>query len=77
MNCDTLLMAKERFGLVREGYCRDPTMLQHIVGLVIVGPSYLLKVDEANIGEEIGFAKSMLVLDNKSCIIARGEHRVD
>jgi hypothetical protein len=68
MNCDTMLMAKERSSLVRERYCRDPTVLRYIVGSVIVGPSYLLKVDEADIGEEIGFAKSMLVLNNKSCM---------
>lgn len=66
MNCDTLLTAKERFGLVVERYCREPTLLRYSVGSVIVEPSNLLNVDDADIGEEIGFASNILIFDSGS-----------
>jgi hypothetical protein len=35
---------------------------------VIVLPSYLLNVDDEDIGEDIGFANIILVLDSRSCM---------
>jgi hypothetical protein len=66
INCDTLLTAKAKFGLVVERYCREPALLRYSVGSLIVEPSNLLNVDDADIGEEISFTSNILVFDSRS-----------
>lgn len=59
-------MTKAKSGHVRDRYWREPTVLRYSVGSIIVEPSNLLKVEDADMGEEIGFANVIFVLERMS-----------